>query len=86
MILPKIIILKPGGLQYEVTTEAKQGWSSIEEAVDESLGRGHQIEQPSVRLHDYIIHTVQTLSPSILTSTPRHPSSTAYPIAHLNCD
>jgi len=75
--------MKPGGEQDEVPSEAEQ----IQTSTEESLGRGQRTKQPSVRLRDYIIHIVQTLSPSIPTPTPRHPSGTAYPLAYfVNCD
>jgi transposase InsO family protein len=53
----------------------------------ELLGRGHRQKQTSVLLRNYVTHTIQKLSPSSQTPTPRHLSGTAYPIAHyVNCN
>ena len=60
--------------------------SSIPETVDESMGRGHRTKKPSVKLRDYVLHTVEKLSPPLSTSPPRHPPGTTYPLKHfVNC-
>jgi len=40
------------GVQDEVTSEAKKSRSNAKESVNESMGRGHRIKQPSIGLHD----------------------------------
>lgn len=48
----------------------------------EELGRGHRIRMPSVKLHDYVTHTVQKLSPSPSSPSPQHNSGAPYPLIH----
>lgn len=60
-----------------------------EQQSQEQLGRGMRQKIPSVKLRDYVTHTIFTNSPSPSpnTSSPRHSSGTPYPIAHyINCD
>ena len=55
---------------------------------DEILGRGHRQRQASVRLRDYVTHTIHKLSPSMsISPAPWQSSGTPYPITHyVNCD
>jgi len=57
------------------------------EFYEELLGRGHRQKKPSILLHDYIIHTIQKLSPFPLTPKSQHSSGNSHPIAHyVNCN
>jgi len=59
------------------------------DAVNEegTLGCGHRRKQVSVRLRDYVMHTIGKSSPSPSTLAPRHPSCTPYCLSHfVNCD
>ena len=60
----------------------------LDEDQEEMLGRGQRRRQASVRLRDYVTHTIQKMSPSApLSPVPQHSSGTPYPIAHyVNCD
>ncbi|GAA0151182.1 transmembrane signal receptor [Lithospermum erythrorhizon] len=51
------------------------------------MGRGKQTIVPSVRLHDYVINTVQNLSKPSVPHSSSHSSGTPYSISHsVNCD
>lgn len=53
---------------------------------EEQIGKGKRVQQPSVRLKDYVTHTIQ-VSPSARSSVQSKSSGTIYPIAHyVNCD
>lgn len=72
-----------GGVEATVTQQINEQQSQ------EQLGRGMRQKIPSVKLRDYVTHTIFTNSPSPSpnTSSPRHSSGTPYPIAHyINCD
>ena len=65
--------------------DSGQGTNQGEET--EVLGRGQRRKETSVKLRDFVIHTVQTLSPSVTAPASRHSSGKPYPIAHyVNCD
>lgn len=51
------------------------------------LGRGHREKFPSVKLRDFVTHTVIQKSPSLAPPAPQTSSGTPFPIAHyVNCD
>ena len=53
---------------------------------EEQFGKRKRVKQPSVRLKDYVTHTIQ-VSPSSSSSFQPKSSSTPYPLAHyVNCD
>jgi hypothetical protein len=53
----------------------------------EELGRGHRIKVPSVKLRDFVSHTVQKLSPSQSSPSSQHPSGAPYPLTHfVSCE
>lgn len=53
----------------------------------EELEKGHRIKIPSVKLRDYITHTVRKLSPSPSPPSSQYSSSTPYPVSHyVSCD
>ncbi|CAH9080033.1 unnamed protein product [Cuscuta epithymum] len=60
--------------------------SSLEEpAVD--LGRGQRTRMPSVRLRDYVTHTIVKNSPFPASPAPSSSSGTPFPITHyVTCD
>ena len=49
---------------------------------NEPLRRGCRVKYPSTWLQDYVIHTIQKLSPSTRSSTQSHFSCAPYPITH----
>ena len=52
----------------------------------EQFGKGKRVKQPSVRLKDYVTHTIR-VSPSASSSFQSKSSGTPYPLAHyVNCD
>ncbi|GKA48308.1 retrovirus-related pol polyprotein from transposon TNT 1-94, partial [Tanacetum coccineum] len=58
------------------------------ETQEEELGRKHRKKEASVRLHDYIAHTIHKETPSPSSKPAQSSSSgTPYPIAYyVNCD
>ena len=51
------------------------------------LGRGMREKIPSSRLRDYVVHSIEAKSPSLVSPSPQLSSGTPYPIAHyMNCD
>ena len=51
------------------------------------LGSGLRKKEASIRLRDYVTHTIQKKGLSTSSPVPRHASGTPYPIAHYaNCD
>nr|KYP63760.1 Retrovirus-related Pol polyprotein from transposon TNT 1-94 [Cajanus cajan] len=53
----------------------------------EELGRGHRTKLPSVKLREYVTHTIKKLSPSPSQSTSQYSSGTPYPISHyISCE
>lgn len=53
----------------------------------EELGRGHRVKMPSVKLRDFVSHTVKKLSPSPSSPPSQHPSGAPYPLTHyVNCE
>ena len=46
------------------------------------LGRSHGQRQESVLLRDYVLHTLQKLSPSASSHVHKHSSGSPYPITH----
>nr|KYP34077.1 Retrovirus-related Pol polyprotein from transposon TNT 1-94 [Cajanus cajan] len=53
----------------------------------EELGRGHRTKFPSMKLREYVTHTIKKLSPSPSQSTSQYSSGTPYPISHyISCE
>ena len=53
---------------------------------EEQFGKGKRVKQPSIRLKDYVTHTIQ-VSPSASSSFQSKSSGIPYPLAHyVNCD
>ena len=53
---------------------------------EEVLGRGQHKKEASIRLRDYVTHSIRKKSLSTSSPIPRHASGTPYPIAHyVNC-
>ena len=54
---------------------------------NEPLGRGYHVKYPCTWLQDYVIHTIQKLSPSTCSSAQSYFSRAPYPITHyVNCE
>ncbi|CAH9084911.1 unnamed protein product [Cuscuta europaea] len=51
------------------------------------MGRGQRSKYPSVKLREFVTHTVASKSPFPLSSTSQLSSGTPFPLAHyINCD
>jgi hypothetical protein len=71
----------------EDLNELNQTLESVDQGNVEELGRGHRIKVPSVKLRDYVTHTIQKLSPSPSSPSSRRISGAPYPLTHyVSCD
>ncbi|GAA0186856.1 hypothetical protein LIER_34144 [Lithospermum erythrorhizon] len=60
--------------------------SASSSTVVEHLGRGLRTKHPSVLLHDYVTHTVRTMSPFSPSTSPSGSPGSPYPLNHyVNC-